>query len=122
MAPIGYAGVRGKLIREKNVKRSMWGIRICLDQLVTVNFSDLLSYIILYWPFFLFIKYPYLGSARLHLYSWDYGEKWLVGTYNFFPFAHSTSVWQFNIGMQYIFLFNLTLITPVPEGAQHLYI
>jgi hypothetical protein len=24
--------------------------------------------------------------------------------------------------MQYIFLFNLTLITPVPEGAKHLYI
>jgi hypothetical protein len=101
----------------------MCGIRIRLDQLVTVNFSDLLSYKMWVLAVIFFIKYPYWGSARLHLYSWDYGERWLVGTYNFFFLLHTQLPFVSLISeMQYIFLFNLTLITPVPEGDQHLYI
>ncbi len=95
----------------------MCGIRIRFDQLVTVNFSDLLSC-------------KRVLSTGIHIegqpgctYTVGTTEKdgWLGPTI-FFPLHTQLPFGSLISEMQYIFLFNLTLITPVPEEAQHLYI
>jgi len=83
----------------------MCEIRIRFDQLITVNFSDLLSYKI--WVL------AVIFSLSIHIWG-QTGCTYTVGTTEkdgwlgptiFFPFAHLTSVCQFNIGNAiYIFI------------------